>query len=542
MTRPFRLADADLAALGAGLPTAGTLGLLRRAQLSRHLLLLREVRRELSETPFWYATLTATGTTSTEAESRIADPMTGLWAAQALTALRAGDKPDELPAPSGHHLRVTHAGMTLAVRLDDSGPLRHRLGLPPAAPLTPDELAHWHTCLAAAWTLLTTRHRAAATTLAEVLRVIVPVQPDPSAEGISATSAEAFGAVAISTPADGRSLAVGLLHETQHSVLNAVHSLFELTHPTATRGYSPWREDPRPPLGVLHGVYAYLAVTRFWRTEAAAHRDDNATAHPDSDAAARQDSDAAARQDSDAAARQDSDATAHPGNLVAAHQGGEGTTAEFEFARWRVAVAEAARELLDGGRLTPVGARFAGALLAEVTAWRDEPVAPETKRLASIARADHRLRWRLRNLLVDPDDTAALAAAWRDHRKPPEVRVRVVPATGRALENSSRLRLIRAWLTNPSTADHPAVDHPAAEGPAQEDTATAGDAACLRGDHESAGISYRRRLLSDPSDDAAWSGLALVSPHPALHTRPEVVRAAALTLPGADPLALAAWL
>jgi HEXXH motif-containing protein len=41
--RTFRLPDPAFAALAAGRPSAETLGELRKAQLSRHLLLLREL-------------------------------------------------------------------------------------------------------------------------------------------------------------------------------------------------------------------------------------------------------------------------------------------------------------------------------------------------------------------------------------------------------------------------------------------------------------------------------------------------------------------
>ena len=89
------------------------------------------------------------------------------------------------------------------IRPADADPLRHLLGLTPAGKLSGAEVDHWQHCLDEAWHILVRRHRAAAETLAAVLRVIVPVQPDPAAEGISATSAEAFGAVAMSAPADG---------------------------------------------------------------------------------------------------------------------------------------------------------------------------------------------------------------------------------------------------------------------------------------------------------------------------------------------------
>ncbi|GIE88074.1 aKG-HExxH-type peptide beta-hydroxylase [Actinoplanes regularis] len=478
--RPFRLADSDLAALGAGRPSPGTLGLLRRARLSRHLLLLREARRAVPERLAWYDDLGAL--TPAAARTRIADPLVGLWSARVLAALRAGPETalGELPEPVGHLIRVTHSGRTLTVRLDDRGPLRHLLGLPPAERLAPTELAHWHDCLDAAWRILVTRHPTAAGILDGVLQVIVPARPDPLAEGVSATSAGAFGAVAMSAPATGTGLAVALLHETQHSVLNAVHGLFELVHPGGRLGYSPWREDPRPTFGVLHGAYAFLAVARFWRTEL---RHDGATA---------------------------------PGRGAA----------EFEFARWRTAVHETAGRLLAGGELTAAGVRLVGALRDEVEPWLAEPVDPEVERLADLARADHHARWRLRNLTPSPGDLTALAGAWRAGR--PAMPVESTVADGvRTIESSPRLRLIRAVLRGDTAG--------AEEG-------DPGDVACVRGSRRDALTSYQASLSKDRAHDAAWGGLALVSPHPALRRRPELVRAAALALPEADLAALADWL
>ncbi|MEU4558798.1 HEXXH motif-containing putative peptide modification protein [Actinoplanes sp. NPDC023936] len=471
-SRAFQLSDAAFAALGAGRPDAGTLDTLCRAQLSRTLLLLRELRRRHPAAPAWYSRIVAAG--PDEGNRLIADPMTGLWAAR---ALRAGDPAEDFEI-EGRPLAAVHRDLRLRVRVDDSSPLRHEFGLPPAEPLTDAGRDHWQRCLDEAWRVLVTRHRPAAEMLAAILRVIVPVRPDPAAEGISATSSEAFGAVAMSAPADATALAVGLLHETVHSVLNATNLLFDLVRPGGGTGYSPWRDDPRPASGVLHGTYAYLAVTRYWRTE---------LAH-----------------------------AADPG-------------AAFEFARWRVAVADAARRLLAGGELTPAGVRFVTALLDEVRPWLDEPVDPEAVRLADLARTDHHLRWRLRNLTVTPEHAAALAGAWRAGRPPPPpVPSITAHVPGRALENSPRLRLARAFLRRED-------DDPAGR-------ATAGDLACVRGDSGAAVTAYQIDLEKDRNRDLTWAGLALVSPHPGLRSRPELVKAAALAVPEAPVDELADWL
>jgi tetratricopeptide (TPR) repeat protein len=55
--------------------------------------------------------------------------------------------------------------------------------------------------------------------------------------------------------------------------------------------------------------------------------------------------------------------------------------------------------------------------------------------------------------------------------------------------------------------------------------AAAGDAAYLRGDYGTASSAYREAVELDPEDDAAWTGLALVSGVSGLLNRPEAVAA-----------------
>ncbi len=385
--RQHSLTDAAFAALGAGRPDQPTLAELRRSQLGRRLLLLREiVRSEPGSAGRWSARLAAD-------PQLVADPLFGAWAAHHLRSRTPLAAPDPATSDdSGRLLTAGHDGLDITVRLEDRDPRRALLGLRPTAPLTDAQVTHWQHCLDDAWRLLVTRHRPAAERLAAVLDCIVPVEPDPAARGISATSADAYGAVAMSAPEDGTALAVGLLHEIAHSILNATQHLFDLHRQPGELGYSPWRDDPRPASGILHGGYAYLAVTRFWRAEAAA-----------------------------------------TGDRLAA----------FEFARWREAVAGAAER---AGDLTPAGARFLAALRAEVRPWLAEPVDAEVTRLARAANTDHHLRWRLRNLVVAPADAAAVAAAWHRGERPPPVTSRLVPAPRRALESSARLDLVHDAL------------------------------------------------------------------------------------------------
>lgn len=451
--RTFRLADADFAALAAGRPPRHVLAELRRAEISRHLLLQTQL-------PSGYAV--------PRTHPGRADPMSALHTAATLAALRAGAAPPPGSVPSRKTLHAEHDGLAIAARLEDRDPLRARLGLTPTAELSPAELARWQALFEQAWHLLVARHRPMAETLAEVLSVIIPVEPDPGAGGISATSAQAYGAVAMSAPADATAFAVGLLHETQHSVLNAVMVLFDLVTPTRERGYSPWRDDPRPPTGVLHGAYAYQAVTRFWRTEAQ---------HAMTDAT-----------------------------------GGGGALAAFEFVRWRDAVVAAADGLLAGEHLTPAGRRFAGALRAEVAAWRDQPGGERIARLAREASADHRIRWRLRNLEVSAATVALLVDAWRrgaDAPAVPEATVRT--GRGRVLAGSDRLRLVHALLRGQSPDD---------------------DAKAVAGHGTPSGAAGR--------DDEFWAAVALAAPGGPM-ARPELARALWQAAPTGDIDALVRW-
>ncbi|MFD0518036.1 aKG-HExxH-type peptide beta-hydroxylase [Paractinoplanes durhamensis] len=394
-------------------------------------------------------------------------------------------------------------------------------------------MAEWQRLLSAGWVLLTTRHRAAAEVLAAGLRVIVPVEADPGSGGLSATSAEAFGAVAISTPGDPHSFAVGLLHECQHSLLNATTSLFDLVTPGGPRVCSPWRDDPRPLSGLLHGAYAYLSVTRFRRTEAATRvpaprRGPVAlTPHP------------LPAETSVAhlpAAEPPVLTETGPRGPAAGSAGLRGRLAEFEFARWRAAVAEAAGTLLDSGQLTAAGTRFVRAMRDEAAGWLSEPVDPRVARLAAGANAEHRARWRLRNLEVDPAAVAELVAAWRRGAAAPAVPEAGLAADrGRQLESSERLRLVHRLLNE--------GDHRGRAGSGLRP----GDDAYLDGDAGTAATSYSKGLAFS-SDLDRWSGLAVVSSHAAMRDRPELVRAVTLAAAEAGevrnvgPEAVAAWL
>ncbi|WP_433394449.1 FxsB family cyclophane-forming radical SAM/SPASM peptide maturase [Micromonospora sp. KLBMP9576] len=99
-----------------------------------------------------------------------------------------------------------------------------------------------------------------------LLRALVPLRPEPTGRFRSAAAGAAFGAVAVTAVPDDATLAVLLVHEVQHLKLAAVLDVCDLFDRDDTRRLSvPWRDDPRPVEGVLHGVYAHLAVADVWR-------------------------------------------------------------------------------------------------------------------------------------------------------------------------------------------------------------------------------------------------------------------------------------
>jgi HEXXH motif-containing protein len=205
-------------------------------------------------------------------------------------------------------------------------------------------VAGWQDRLAQAWPLLVVHHGELATEVAALLTVLAPMR---SVNGgfAAGTPGDAFGCVAMSRPRDAAGLALNLAHEIQHVKLTAITDLFSLAVDHGQPFYAPWREEPRPLFGLLHGVYAHLGVTAFWRR----HR------HLLAGAAARH--------------------------------------AHIQFARWRSAAAEAGRDLLASGGLTPIGATFVGGVVDILSGWLCDPVPPEAADVAYRLNTEHRAAW-----------------------------------------------------------------------------------------------------------------------------------------------------
>ncbi|WP_327286858.1 aKG-HExxH-type peptide beta-hydroxylase [Streptomyces sp. NBC_01198] len=421
-------------------------------------------------------------------------------------------------------LTTRHAGLTLDLAVDCSTPSldcpRHRR----VESLDPVEIRRWAETLAGTWRILTRHHRADAEAISLVVRTLVPLMPEGSGSSVAATLPSAFGAVAASLPPDDLAMAETLVHELQHLKLCAVLELVPLIGEGEGEGegdgagpgpgpvsddffYAPWRDDPRPPAALLQGAYAFLGVTRFWRTQR---------------------------------------------RLLPAEQAVRG---HAEFARRRAETLGVAENLLASGRLTAEGAGFVGEMARRLRAWRADEVPAEARRLGLSASFEHRTTWEVRHVLVDPAALHELAARWNARRPAaladrswPPYRVR--PADRRGLHPRSRLLTLRyadpARFRDLLGAENPSGTGALGLGPA--------DAALLRDDLPAAAAGYLDALRRRPCGPEVWSGLALAvrgrrdDPAAAFLSRRvplvSAVHTALHTASGetADPLALAGWL
>ncbi|WP_061293840.1 HEXXH motif domain-containing protein [Herbidospora cretacea] len=274
-------------------------------------------------------------------------PSVGGFPATGAFELRVGPdgvQADRRPVDGWRSLARIAAG-AFTVTVDDLDPHRwpdEGVDLPR---LGPSELDVWESRLGEAWDVLAERHWTVRDEVATTVSVLTPIGA-PSAQPQSESSREAFGAIALSAPPDGVSLAETFAHETQHVKLYALMDMVPLTVPdSGDRYYAPWRPDPRPAGGLLNGTYAYLGVTGFWRRE-------RETGHP---------------------------------------------RAEREFAQWREAAYEATQVLLAGNALTPEGVRFTEGMARTLERWIGEPVDAGVLDEARRVRSERRRAWEERN-------------------------------------------------------------------------------------------------------------------------------------------------
>ncbi|CAM3499196.1 HEXXH motif domain-containing protein [Kibdelosporangium persicum] len=382
--------------------------------------------------------------------------------------------------PTRHH-HANRRGVDLFVEIDDNTPYREFSTPEPPFPLTATESAEWAGLLERAWDELTHWHLGYAEELAVGLHTIAPAPRTRNYAGSSSNSA--FGAVALSPKTSEFHLAEVLVHELQHSKLNAVLELVPLHHGGPEDWwYAPWRPDPRPLTGLLHGIYAFVSVVEFWHNQ-----------------------------------------RGHITDTGLAREG------DFTFAYRRAQVRRAVDSLSDAMELTEFGDHLVSAASDRLAVTEAEAVPAELADIVRLMAQDHWVTWRLQHMRPDDDYVTGLADAWRNRKPaPPHVPSRMVPFW-QSTPSTTRMALLKAKAVDPERFV------------TLKSTARDADVAFVAGNVDAARSEYLAWIRRDPTALCAWVGLAVSSAD--LVTAPEVLLSLYNRLHGRpDPLDLATWL
>jgi HEXXH motif-containing protein len=361
---------------------------------------------------------------------------------------------DGVPAASWepvHPLRTSAGGVLLSVQVDDVDPY-WAFGIPTSARLTDDELGTWRDQLDGAWQVLADRHGHRLHTIAAAVRCLVPVRPAGRLGGVSASSADAPGAVAVTAPVNPVRLAATLIHESQHYRLATLHDLRRLYTPSRRLYYSPWRNDSRPVSGVVHALMAFTGVADFW-----------------------------SRERTDAAS--ELEYARHVRQLLVAHE-----------------VAAAAPEL------TALGTALVNALGDTIAALSLDPGAEEVRWIADDLVTAHRAGWRLRSIVPHERDVHAFRTSWQTGAPPP-VEHSGRPAPGDAGGDDPLTRVAMAWLENEPEVQALAADEKRFG--VRFPGAVTSDVRLIAGDYDAARTDALTRIDEGTADDHTWATLVV---------------------------------
>ncbi|MEV6137800.1 HEXXH motif domain-containing protein [Nocardia sp. NPDC051990] len=340
--------------------------------------------------------------------------------------------------------------------LDDLDPFRDLAKDQPVPPrLTAGQVELWQRDFADAWALLRRDFERYLIPMRSCLRIVAPLTARPRAASTSHTSFNGVGCVYTTAPADSCQLALTMIHEIQHTKFNLlIDQILLFDQDPSCRFYAPWRDDPRPIMGLAHGIYAFFGVTDFWRVHRSAECHGSMQSH-------------------------------------------------VEFALWRVQVAGAIEQAMGSGLLTATGEHLMRTLRDGIADWAVEELPDAAGLAASEISVAHHTFWQVRNLLPAAADIAELAARWRARAARPEALAPSSPVDQDSIPDSHRRLHLSVQLKE--------IDSVAAAALSIEDQPV-GDKAYLAQDFPLAAALYLEQLRSDPLRPQLWAGLALTLP------------------------------
>jgi HEXXH motif-containing protein len=122
----------------------------------------------------------------------------------------------------------------------------------------------WARLITDAWRILVNVQPHHAASMSRLITTLVTDYPTGDTHP-SGTSPLAFGAIRLTCLPDAYYFADTLIHEFHHTKLNGLMDEAELIDRTDTQlYYAPWRPDPRPLRGFIHGIYAFSALASYW--------------------------------------------------------------------------------------------------------------------------------------------------------------------------------------------------------------------------------------------------------------------------------------
>lgn len=333
------------------------------------------------------------------------------------------------------------------------GPINDAFGtLYSPDPQAENKQAEWQHALEEAWAIIEEIHPPLAGALAEGARAIIPLARAKDGGMVSGTLGQVFGAMGLALPSKPEIFALTLVHELQHSKLAAALDFIPMYSPDdQTTYYAPWRPDPRPLGALLHGIYAHIAIADFWNVQRRA----SGSCHP--------------------------------------------LLAHVEFVRSIDACWLACQQIHRCPTLIGAGIVFADELMAKADRLRAESVPAEARAIANRIAREHDLTWRVHNRELSGTLARTLAASWLAGDPPSTTMASSIKDKSKRVPISDRRTRARTFyeLLEGTPADTPsAFSRP-------------GDEPYLHGDFKEAYALYKARIVDDPDDLDAWTGLAL---------------------------------